>query len=143
MSSLSDKEQEKIKHSIEWAEKATSGEIRVCVEKNCSKDAYERAVECFFDLNMQATRLRNGVLVYIAFEDRKFAIIGDVGINQLVPDGFWDSTKVLMLEKFKNNEIAEGISLGIIEAGKQLKKYFPHHSDDVNELSDDITFLNS
>src|SRR6476659_4256158 len=120
MASLTDQEQEKIKYSIEWAEKATSGEIRVCAEKKCAKDAYERAVECFFDLKMEATALRNGVLVYVAFEDKKFAIIGDSGINEVIPDDFWDSTKKVMLEKFKNNEIAEGISIGIIEAGKQL-----------------------
>jgi len=141
MSSLSDKEQEKIKLSIEWAEKATSGEVRVCIESVCEKDAYERAVECFFDLEMQNTKLKNGVLVYVALDAHKFAIIGDTGINKLVADNFWDSTKSLMLEKFKAGEVAEGISVGIIEAGKQLKKYFPYQSDDLNELPDDITFI--
>ncbi len=142
MSSLSDKEQEKIKHSIEWAEKATSGEIRVCVENNCKIDAYDRAIECFYDLKMDNTKLRNGVLIYVALDDHKFSIIGDQGINALVADDFWDSTKELMLEKFKAKDIAEGISVGIIEAGKQLKKYFPYQSNDTNELSDDIVFLN-
>ena len=141
MSSLSDKEQEKIKLSIEWAEKATSGEVRVCIESVCEKDAYERAVECFFDLEMQNTKLKNGVLVYVALDAHKFAIIGDTGINKLVDDNFWDSTKSLMLEKFKTGEVAEGISVGIIEAGKQLKKYFPYQSDDLNELPDDIIFI--
>ncbi|HTN19059.1 MAG TPA: TPM domain-containing protein [Pelobium sp.] len=142
MSSLSDKEQDIIKQSIEWAEQATSGEIRVCVESKCDIDAYERAVECFYDLKMDATKLRNGVLIYVALDDKKFAIIGDNGINTLVGADFWDSTKTLMLEQFKTGHIAEGISLGIIEAGKQLKRYFPYSSDDVNELPDDIVFLN-
>lgn len=142
MSSLSEKEQDVIKQSIEWAEKATSGEIRVCIEKKCDIDAYERAVVCFHDLKMEATKLRNGVLVYVALDDKKFAIIGDKGINALVADDFWDSTKALMIEKFKLGQISEGISIGIIEAGKQLKKHFPYSSDDVNELSDEIVFLN-
>lgn len=141
MASLTDQEQEKIKQAIEWAEKATSGEIRVCVEKKCDKDAYERAIQCFFDLKMELTALRNGVLVYVALADKKFAIIGDSGINQVVPNDFWDSTKKLMIEQFKKNEIVEGITVGIIEAGKQLKKYFPHQADDINELPDDIVFL--
>lgn len=141
MASLTDQEQEKIKQAIEWAEKATSGEIRVCVEKKCDKDAYERAIQCFFDLKMELTALRNGVLVYVALADKKFAIIGDSGINQVVSDDFWDSTKKLMLEQFKKNEMVEGISVGIIEAGKQLKKYFPHQAGDINELPDDIVFL--
>ena len=141
MSSLSEKEQDVIKQSIEWAENATSGEIRVCIESKCELEAYERAIECFHDLKMEATKLRNGVLVYVALDDKKFAIIGDTGINTLVADDFWDSTKALMLEKFKTGNIPEGISVAIIEAGKQLKRYFPHSSDDVNELSDDIVFL--
>lgn len=142
MSALSEKEQEKIQHSIEWAEKATSGEIRVCIENNCKSEPYDRAVQCFYDLKMDATKLHNGVLIYVALDDHKFAIIGDKGINTLVADDFWDSTKALMVEKFKQNDIAEGISVGIIEAGKQLKKYFPYQSDDINELPDDIVFLN-
>jgi len=142
MSSLSDKEQDIIKQSIEWAEQATSGEIRVCIESKCDADAYERAVECFRDLKMENTKLRNGVLVYVALDDKKFAIIGDNGINTLVADDFWNSTKALMLEQFKIGHVAEGISVGIIEAGKQLKRYFPYSSDDVNELPDDIVFLN-
>jgi uncharacterized membrane protein len=141
MSQLTDKEQEQIKKAIAWAEKATSGEVRVCIEDNCSTDAYERAIICFADLKMHQTKLRNGVLVYVAFNDHKFAIIGDEGINKLVADNFWDSTKNLMLEKFKIGELVNGISVGVIEAGKQLKKYFPYRENDINELSDDIVFL--
>lgn len=142
MPELSEKEQEKIKNAIEWAEKATSGEIRVCIEKHCkTDDAYERAIQCFYDLEMNQTRLKNGVLIYVAIEDHKLAILGDEGINKLVPDNFWNSTKELMITYFKNNELVEGISAGIIEAGKQLKRFFPYSDDDVNELSDDIVFL--
>lgn len=141
MPALSNNDQEKIKHSIEWAEKNTSGEIRVCIEKKCKIEPLDRAVTCFHDLEMHKTKLNNGVLIYVATDDKKFAIIGDKGINALVADDFWDSTKNLMLQHFKNNHLAEGISIGIIEAGKQLKKYFPYQSGDANELPDDIVFL--
>lgn len=141
MPTLNDSDQEKIKHSIEWAEKNTSGEIRVCIEKKCKTEVLDRAVACFHDLEMHKTKLNNGVLIYVATDDKKFAIIGDRGINALVSDDFWDSTKNLMTTHFKNNHLAEGISVGIIEAGKQLKKYFPYHSGDGNELPDDIVFL--
>jgi uncharacterized membrane protein len=141
MAALSDAEQEKIKQSIKWAEKSTSGEVRVCLEKKCKIDVLDRAVVCFKDLEMHKTKLNNGVLIYVATEDQKFAIIGDKGINSVVPENFWDSTKNLMTSHFKNGDLAEGISIGIIEAGKQLKKYFPHHTGDTNELSDDIVFL--
>ncbi|ADY50594.1 protein of unknown function DUF477 [Pseudopedobacter saltans DSM 12145] len=141
MAKLSEKEQEKVKEAIEWAEKSTSGEIRVCLEKHCKTDPYERAIQCFYDLGMEQTKLKNGVLVYIATDDHKFAILGDEGINKLVPDNFWHSTKELMTQHFKENNLAEGISLGIIEAGKQLKKFFPYQENDTNELPDDIVFL--
>lgn len=143
LSMLTDKEQEQIKNAIAWAEKATSGEVRVCIEDKCEIDAYDRAIACFADLDMHQTKLRNGILVYIALDDHKFAIIGDEGINKLVSDTFWDSTKNLMLEKFKVGDLVDGISVGIIEAGKQLKKYYPYQTSDINELSDDIVFLNN
>ncbi len=141
MAALSDNEQEKIKHSIEWAEKNTSGEIRVCIEKKCKIEVLDRAVVCFHDLEMHKTKLNNGVLIYVATDDHKFAIIGDKGINALVPTDFWNTTKDLMASQFKNGNLAEAISVGIIEAGKQLKKYFPYQSGDGNELPDDIVFL--
>lgn len=141
MARLSDSDQEKIKNSIEWAEKNTSGEIRVCIEKKCTIDVLDRAVACFYDLEMQKTKLNNGVLIYVATEDHKFAIIGDKGINAVVPPDFWNSTKDLMTNHFKNNQPSEAISVGIIEAGKQLKKYFPYQTNDGNELPNDIVFL--
>lgn len=138
---LSDSEQEKIKQSIEWAEKETSGEIRVCLEKKCKAEVLDRAVACFYDLGMEKTKLRNGVLIYVAYADRKFAIIGDKGINNLIANDFWDTTKNKMLHYFSKGEMAEGISIGIIEVGKQLKAFFPYHDNDTDELSNDIVFL--
>ena len=141
MAKLNEQEQEKIKNAIEWAEKSTSGEIRVCLEKHCKVDPYERAIQCFYDLGMDQTQLKNGVLFYVATTDRKLAVDGDEGINKLDPEDFWHSTKEVMIQHFKNNNLAEGISVGIIEAGKQLKKFFPFQDDDINELPDDIVFL--
>jgi uncharacterized membrane protein len=91
---------------------------------------------------MHKTKLRNGVLFYLAVKDRKFAILGDAGINAKVPEGFWDNIKDTMLNHFKNGEFARGLSEGIKMTGEQLKKHFPWKSDDVNELSDEISFGN-
>jgi uncharacterized membrane protein len=79
-------------------------------------------------------------LFYLALKNRKFAIIGDVGINTLVPDNFWDEVKLILIEHFRNNEFIEGLIEGINLTGEQLKKHFPHQSDDVNELSDELSF---
>ena len=138
---FNDDEQLLIKQAVQAAEKNTSGEIRVCVEKTCSEDVLDRAAKYFNQLDMQKTKLRNGVLIYLATQDRKFAIIGDGGINQQVPVDFWDQTKLDMLEQFKQGNLIEGIVTGVTKAGEQLKKYFPHQLDDINELSDDVSFM--
>ncbi len=142
MALFTEKEQEQVRQAIEAAEKNTSGEIRVCAEKKClSENAIERATAYFIKIGMDKTALRNGVLIYIATEDHKFAIIGDVGINNAVPDDFWDSTKEAMLDKFKAGQLAEGLITGIGMAGKKLKEFFPYVDGDQNELSDDISYM--
>ena len=138
---FNDDEQQRIKQAVEAAEKHTSGEIRVCVEKTCSEDVLDRAAKYFTQLDMHKTKLRNGVLIYLATEDHKFAIIGDGGINKEVPVDFWDQTKLDMLEHFKQGNLVEGIVTGVTKAGEQLKKYFPYLLDDSNELSDDVSFM--
>ncbi len=129
-----------IANAIRVAETDTSGEIRVHIEKFCKGDVLDRAAYIFDKLEMHKTKLRNGVLFYLAVEDRKFAILGDVGINQKVPENFWGLITENAVEKFKAAQYADGLAEGIIEAGKQLKEHFPFKQDDVNELSDEISF---
>jgi uncharacterized membrane protein len=136
---LTAQEREDIQEVIRLAEKKTSGEIRVHIDKKCSADPLKRAVEVFNKLRMFETKQRNGVLIYLSFSDRKLAIIGDQGINNVVPDDFWESTKNELIFRFKRNEFAQGIMDAVTEAGKQLKQYFPVQSDDKNELSNEIT----
>ena len=109
MAQFTNEEQQRIRTAIEDAEKHTSGQIRVCIEKKCSEDVLDRAAKYFRQLNMHKTKLRNGVLIYVATVDRKFAIIGDAGINKAVPDGFWDDAKEDMLQHFKYGNLIEGI----------------------------------
>ncbi len=141
MALFTEQEQQQIRKAIETAETNTSGEIRICVEKTCSEEVIVRAVTYFKQLNMHKTRLRNGVLIYLSTVDRKFAIIGDAGINNVVPENFWDATKETMLSHFKYGNLTEGISIGIKMAGEQLQKFFPSLDTDRNELPDDIAFM--
>jgi len=129
-----------ITNAIRVAETNTSGEIRVHIENNCAGDVLDRAAYIFEKLEMHKTALRNGVLFYLAFQDRKFAILGDAGINQKVADDFWESTKEIVIARFKEGRISDGLSDGIIKAGEQLKAHFPYQEDDINELSDEISF---
>lgn len=137
---LSEAEQDEVVEAIQAAEKETSGEIRVHLDRSAKGNIDRKAVAIFRWLKMHKTAARNGVLVYIAVEDQQFAIIGDQGINQAVPEGFWDSTRDKMTRAFKQGLFAQGIVAGIREAGIQLRAHFPYQSDDVNELPDDISF---
>ncbi len=127
-------------NAIRVAETNTSGEIRVHIEKHCKGNALDRAAYIFEKLEMHETKLRNAVLFYLAVEDHKFAILGDGGINQKVPENFWEKIKEEMGSKFREGKITEGLSTGIKKAGEQLKQHFPYQKDDVNELSDEISF---
>jgi uncharacterized membrane protein len=129
-----------IKTAIMAAEKDTSGEIRVHIENNCKVDVLDRAARLFEVLKMHKTAKRNAVLFYLSVLDKKFAIIGDAGINAVTPTDFWDKIKESMMASFKKGEFENGLITGIHMAGKALKEYFPYQSDDINELSDEISF---
>lgn len=133
-------QKEDIKQAILNAELDTSGEIRVHIENNCNGDVKDRAAYIFNKLRIHKTELRNGVLFYLAIKNRKFAILGDQGINLVVTENFWDKIKNSMMDHFRENEFTEGLIGGINCTGIQLKKHFPYQTDDINELSDEISF---
>lgn len=137
---LSKEEQRTIVAAIEEAELNTSGEIRVHIESKCKGDAVARAIYIFNYLKMYKTQQRNGVLVYVAHESRKLAIIGDVGINQRVPGNFWNGIKENMVAAFASGNFVGGIAEAVRAAGVSLKEYFPYQSDDVNEQPNEISF---
>ena len=126
--------------AIEKAEHQTSGEIRVHVESKCREEVLDRAAWLFKKLKMHETKDRNGVLIYLSINDRKFAIIGDAGINKVVPEGFWNDIKEMMIDHFKKGEFAIGLVEGIEKTGEHLKQYFPWQENDINELPDEISY---
>ena len=137
---LSKEDEEEIVEAIRTAESRTSGEIRVHLEKTSGdKDIFDRAMEVFHLLKMDNTKEDNGVLIYVAIEDRNFVIYGDKGINDVVPEDFWESTKDAIVAQFKKEKFKEGLVDGILKAGEQLREHFPWNDDDKNELSDQIS----
>jgi uncharacterized membrane protein len=135
-------QKEDIKLAIMNAELDTSGEIRVHIENSCKGDVLDRAAWVFKELKMHDTKQRNGVLIYLAIRNRRFAVIGDLGINQKTGDGFWDEVKAIMLNHFRENRFAEGLTEAIKKTGEQLITHFPYKRGDVNELEDEISFGN-
>ena len=136
---LSKSDEQEIVDAIKIAETNTSGEIRIHIEATSKKEPYDRALDVFGELRMHQTEQRNGVLLYIAVDDHQFAICGDEGIDKVVANDFWDCTRDAIASHFKNGEFKQGIIAGILNAGEQLKQYFPWQTDDTNELSNEIS----
>lgn len=137
---FSKEQRDDIIQAIMNAELDTSGEIRVHIDTKCKGDVMEKALKVFRKLKIHETELRNGVLFYLAVKNRKFAVIGDEGINKVVPDDFWDELKLDMLDAFREEKFTAGLIEGISRTGTYLKKHFPYQTDDVNELPDEISF---
>lgn len=139
---FSKEEQQRIVEAIQAAENKTSGEIRLHLDNHCKGEILDRCASLFLSMNMQKTDLRNGVLIYLAVEDHKFSIIGDVGINQTVSSDFWEDITSKSISLFKEGKYIDGVISAITMSGDKLKESFPVAEDDVNELSDDISFGN-
>lgn len=137
---LTKTEEQEVVQAICVAERNTSGEIRVHLEKTTTKSAINRAKEVFLELEMNKTKDANGVLIYVAVENKLFAICGDSGIDKVVPNDFWDKTKQVIANNFQRSQFKQGLIEGIIMAGEQLKTYFPFDGDtDTNELPNEIS----
>ena len=133
-------QQKTVVDAVRLAEKGTLGEIRIHIDGDCPSTALERAEEVFGKLGMHRTRLRNGVLIYLACNTKVFAIIGDKGINDVVQEHFWEDVIAMMGEEFRAGRFTEGLAQAVIMAGEKLQAFFPYQKDDVNEQPDEISF---
>ncbi len=132
--------QRRIADAITAAERHTTGEICVHVTPRCRGDVVKRAKKTFNRLHLYTTKRRNAVLIFVAYEDRKFAILGDTGINDVVPEGFWDGEVKELGLYLKAGRPVDGICAIIARLGDRLSEYFPGERDDENELSNEVTF---
>jgi len=137
---LTKEERQSIESAIAEAELRTSGEIRIHIETFCPTEPKERALRTFRILGMRKTACRNAVLIYVACNSRKVAVLGDKGINNVVPHGFWKDVVSLLTSSFAEEKYAEGLKKAVLLVGEKLSEFFPYTSDDVNELSNEITF---
>ena len=133
--------QRRIAQAITNAERRTSGEICVHVTPSCrGKDVLECAEATFNRLELFRTQRRNAVLIFVAYTDRQLAILGDQGINDQVPDGFWNDTAATLSQRLRAGRPVDGLCEAVMSVGDKLKDYFPADRNDINELSNEVTF---
>jgi uncharacterized membrane protein len=133
--------------AIKAAESRTSAEIRVHLERRVPRrllrrrpDALARAQHVFRRLGMHRTAERHGVLIYVAVEERRLAVVGDEGIHGRVGDLHWNEVRDLMIETLRENGPPRRALERAIEAlGRALAEHFPRRPDDRNELSDEVS----
>lgn len=136
---LTVKEEEEIVLAIRKAERNTSGEIRVHIERTTELSHYNRTLEVFRLLKMFNTKQQNAVLIYVAVDDHKFVIYGDKGIDAVVPENFWDTTKNTIQNHFKKGNFKQGIIDGVLQVGQELKEHFPWSENDIDELPNEVS----
>ena len=137
---LSEEQEQALVDAISQAELNTSGEIRIHLEKSTgNSSAEQRAKQWFGKLEMHKTAEKNGVLFYLAIQDRQLALWAGEGINGRVPADFWQEIIDLMISKFKEGHFSEGLIEGVEKTGKALGEFFPRKDDDVDELSNEIS----
>lgn len=133
-------EQGQLVKAIAAAEQNTSGEIRIHLEDYCDGEPFQRGLEVFHTLKMHQTALKNGVLIYIAVQDRKLAILGDKGINEIVPPHYWEEILHALKTSFKREQYLSAIEQAVHEIGQKLKVHFPYQKNDIDELTNEISF---
>ncbi|MEJ1224089.1 TPM domain-containing protein [Sediminicola sp. 1XM1-17] len=136
---LTAEEEAAVVAAIVRAEKNTSAEIRVHIERHTDQDHFERAKAVFHYLKMDNTKEENGVLIYVAVHDKRFVVLGDKGINTLVPKDFWDTTREAIEKQFKQRKFMQGLIDGVLKAGEALAEHFPWDHNNTNELSNEVS----
>jgi uncharacterized membrane protein len=137
---FSDENLKAISEAIKTFETRTSGEIVISFNTTSNGQPYKAAKRIFKKANLHQTAERNATLIVLFLAEKKFAVYGDAGIHEKVPEGFWDETVSEMRRQFADGKMLDGLLVGIKELGENLAKYFPVATDDVNELSDDIQY---
>jgi len=132
-------EQKRIVEEIHKAEERTSGEIRVHLDRHSGEDVLKKAQKIFYQLGMARTKDRNGVLIYLATDHRKFAILGNEGIHRVVPENYWEDVKEEMLKHFREEKFFAGLCRAIQQIGEKLQAHFPAEKAGANELPDEIS----
>lgn len=130
-----------IKKATQDAELLTSGEIKVGIISDCRRglSPREQALKEFYRLGLDKTRDKTGILILIILQQKKVEILADKGINDKVPEGYWNEAVATIAGGFKEGKAYEGLSRAVITIGELLAKTFPRKPDDRDEISDEVS----
>lgn len=132
--------QRRIATAITQAERHTTGEICVHVTPRCRGKVMKRAEHIFNRLQLYRTRYRNAVLIFIAYHDRRLAVLGDEALDRQLPPRFWDDVVAKLSSRLAAGQVVDGVCEAVATVGERLAEYFPAERDDVNELSNEVSF---
>lgn len=138
---LSDGGNELIEKAVAEAESCTSGEVVVRLKQSVDTTAQtvrEAAFEEFLRLGVKETRLRNGILLFIALDQQQVELIADEGIYKVVPQGTWQRVVDIITLGFRAGVPAHAIVMGVKLISDLLSSHFPPLPTDTNELSDRV-----
>ncbi|MES2920774.1 MAG: TPM domain-containing protein [Verrucomicrobiota bacterium] len=135
---LTEEEEALLVDAIRAEELRTSAEIRVCVTYKLIWRHERYAWNVFDRAGMRDTRQRNGVLIVMMPTVKKVVIIGDTGINAVVPEDFWKETVAAIIRELHESNALDALREGLRRLGDTLSIHWPREGDDVNELSDEI-----
>lgn len=135
---LSHIDDERVVAAIHAVESSSSGEVRVCITGRSVDDPVIEAWKAFARMKMNQTRQRNAALVFIAPKTRKFAIVGDEGLQRHCEADFWNQLAAELAVGFRKECYTEALTRVIDRIGGVLNLHFPPQRNDHDELPNEI-----
>ncbi len=133
----------RISATVAEVELHTSAEIRVSIhdERATAQSGLpieKVAEEEFFELGMDKTNQRNGILLLVLYTERKFYIHGDIGIHSRVQPETWVDVAETLKSHFAHGHFEEGIHDALKGISKHLVTALPSTGSNTNELSNEV-----
>lgn len=140
---LSKQELHQLSQQIADVEMKTSAEIRVVVRHR--KHWSERkltprqvAQREFGTLGMTKTSQGTGILIFVLVSERKFELLADRGIIEVLPAEFWEDLASKLSGHFSKSNFYHGLRASLAEIGEILETKLPSTGKNPDELPNDI-----
>lgn len=115
-----------------------------CVKRALTSDIEEalnverRALSEFYQAQMTSTLSKTGILLFLSLQERKAVVLADKSISDKFDKSVWEGVIQELLRGAKNESLTHGIVSAIHACAELVKKDFPRHANDKNELADKL-----